>query len=402
MKRLHFQCGLDGHPSSRGVVAALCTEERHGEQGFMLVGLIVAIFIVLLVLGIAAPRMAQELKRDREVEAVHRGNQYVRAIQLYYRKSGSYPGSMDALAKGTPVKFLRQQYLDPFTGKSDWRLIHVGEAKTTVKGLFGKPLTGLAPGLGSAAGSASSGAIGAGAAGSGSAFGGSSGSAFGSSSSGSSSAFGSSGQGTGGLGSGSSASGPGYSNTGGAGASGAGTPSAGGATTGTDSSGTGSTTGPTTGSNSTLGSLSGNSSQSGSGFGVGGAPFVGVGIPKEGTSIVVLNEQTTYNTWEFIYDPRIEQLKQAAGLLGGGNQGLGSAGGISSGVGGTGTGTGYGASGSTGFGSSSGSSFGSPSGSSFGSSSGSSFGSSPGSGSGSSPSSGTQGTGTTPTTPQQQ
>jgi type II secretory pathway pseudopilin PulG len=393
MKRLYFRYWLDGRRSFEGVEGDLRTEERHGEQGFMLVGLIVAIFIVLLVLGIAAPKMAEELKRDREVEAVHRGNQYVRAIQLYYRKSGSYPASMDALAKGTPVKFLRQQYLDPFTGKSDWRLIHVGEAKTTVKGLFGQPLTGLAPGLGSASGSASSGAIGAGTAGSGSAFGGSSGSAFGSSSSGSSSAFGSSGQGTGGLGGGSSSSGPGYSNTSGAGASSAGTPSAGGATTGTDSSGAGSTP---TGSNSTLGSIAGNASQSGSGFGAGGAPFVGVGIPKEGTSIVVLNEQKSYNTWEFIYDPRIEQLKQAAGLLGGGNQGLGSAGGISSGVGGAGTGT-------SGFGSSGASGFGSSSGSSFGSSSGSSFGSSPSSGSGSSPSSGTQGTGTTtPTTPQQQ
>jgi type II secretory pathway pseudopilin PulG len=381
------------------------TEQRHEEQGFMLVGLIVAIFIVLLVLGIAAPKMAQELKRDREVEAMHRGNQYVRAIQLYYRKSGSYPASMDALAKGTPVKFLRQQYLDPFTGKSDWRIIHVGEAKTTVKGLFGKPLTGLAPGLGSASGQASSGTIGAGAAGSGSAFGGSSGSAYGSSSSGSPSAFGSSGQGTGGLGSGSSSSGPGYSNTSGAGASSAGTPSAGtptagGATTGTDSSGTGSTP---TGSNSTLGSAAGIASESGSSFAGGGAPFVGVGIPKEGTSIVVLNEQKTYNSWEFIYDPRIEQLKQAAGLLGGGNQGLGSAGGLNSGVGGTGTGaSGYGAPGNSGFGASSGSGFGSSSGSSFGSSSGSSFGSSPSSGNGSSPSSGTQGSGTTtPTTPQQ-
>src|SRR5271170_1464702 len=324
MRRLCFRYWLDGRDSRECVECDLRTDERQGEQGFMLVGLIVAIFIVLLVLGIAAPKMAQELKREREVEAVHRGNQYVRAIQLYYRKTNTYPGSMDALAKGTPVKYLRQQYVDPFTGKADWRLIHVGEAKTTVKGLFGKPLTGLAPGLGSAAGQASSGAIGAGAAGSGSAFGGSSGSAFGSSSSGSSSAFGSSGQGTGGLGGGSS-SGPGFSSATGAGASSAGTPSAGGATTGTDSSGTGST--PTS-SNGTLGSASGIASQSASSFSGGGAPFVGVGILKEGTSIVVLNEQTTYNTWEFIYDPRIEQLKQAAGLLGGGNQGLGSAGGL--------------------------------------------------------------------------
>ena len=38
------------------------------------------------------------------------------------------------------------------TGKADWRLIHVGEAKTTVKGFFGQPLAGLTPGLGSAGG----------------------------------------------------------------------------------------------------------------------------------------------------------------------------------------------------------------------------------------------------------
>jgi hypothetical protein len=30
-----------------------------------------------------------------------------------------------------------------------------------------------------------------------------------------------------------------------------------------------------------------------------------------------LNEQTTYQTWEFLYDPRIEQLKAKAALLGG-------------------------------------------------------------------------------------
>ncbi|MBB5337778.1 type II secretion system protein [Tunturiibacter gelidoferens] len=362
---------------------------RHGEQGFMLVGLIVAIFIILLVLGIAAPKMAQELRREKEVEAVHRGNQYVRAIQLYYRKNNSYPGTMDALAKGTPVKYLRQEYVDPFTGKADWRLIHVGEAKTTVKGFFGKPLTGLAPGLGSAAGLASPGAAGAGAAGSSSAFGSSSGSAFGSSGAGSgSSAFGgSSGTTLGGTSSAGATSG----GTTGAGSS---SPGASGATGSTDSSGVASTG---TGTNSTLGSAAGIASQSTGGFSGGGAPFVGVGIPKEGTSIKVLNEQTSYNTWEFIYDPRIEQMKGAAGLQGGGTQGLGSAGGLSSGVGGTGTGTG-----TSGFGSSGSSGFGSSPSSGFGSSPSSGFGSSPSSGFGSSPTSGSQGSGTTtPTTPQQ-
>jgi hypothetical protein len=41
-------------------------------------------------------------------------------------------------------------------------------------------------------------------------------------------------------------------------------------------------------------------------------------LPKTGDSITVLNEQTSYDTWEFIYDPRIEQMKAKAALLGGG------------------------------------------------------------------------------------
>ena len=131
---------------------------EQGEDGFMLVGLIVAIFLILLALSVAAPKVAQDLRRDREVEAVHRGNQYVRAIRLYYRKmNNTYPGSMEQLEKSNNIRFLRQKYVDPMTGKEDWRLIHVGEAKTTVKGFFGQPLAGLAPGLGTAAGMASPG-----------------------------------------------------------------------------------------------------------------------------------------------------------------------------------------------------------------------------------------------------
>lgn len=294
--------------------------QRQGEQGFMLVGLIVAIFFILLALSVAAPKVAQALRREKEVEAVHRGNQYVRAIRLYYRKFGHYPGSMEQLEKTNNIRFLRQRYIDPMTGKDDWRLIKVGEAKTTVKGFFGQPLAGLAPGLGTAAGqvsgtgTAGTGAAGTGQQGSGSAFGSSSpgSSAFGSSSPGSS-AFGSSSPGTSGLGASS-------------------TPTLGGSSAG------GGTSGPATlGSDSSAGSsnTSGIGSQSASTFSGGGAPFVGVGVPKEGDSITILNEQTTYNTWEFIYDPRIEQLYAKGALMGGGSTGLGANSGSASGFGST-------------------------------------------------------------------
>jgi type II secretory pathway pseudopilin PulG len=344
--------------------------KRQEEEGFMLVGLIVAIFIILLVLGVAAPKVSQELKREREVETIHRGDQYVRAIRVFYRKNGSmFPGSIEQLEKTNNVRFLRQRYLDPMTGKSDWKLIHVGEAKTTVKGFFGQPLSGMAPGLGSAAGAASP----------------TQGSTLGSSPTGSS-GFGSSSFGSGGYGSSSGSSGFGSSSSGSSafGSSGSGSsgmPTLGGSssTSGTGTSGTG-TSGSGSSTPSTLGSASGiASNQSGSGMPGGGGPFVGVGLPKEGSSITILNEQTTYNTWEFLYDPRIEQLYAKGALLGGGATGLGSAAGNSSGFGGAAPASGYGSSPSSGFGSS-------PS---------SGFGSSPGSGFGSSPT-------TPPTTPPQQ
>jgi type II secretory pathway pseudopilin PulG len=306
--------------------------KRQGEQGFMLVGAIVLIFLVFLALGIAAPKVARELRREREVEAVHRGNEYVRAIQLYYRKFGRYPGTVDQLVKTSNIRFLRQKYTDPMTGKADWRLIHLGQAKTTVKGFFGQPLAGL-PGAAGGLGAASSMASGQ----PGSAIGGSS-------------------PGTGGLGS-----------TGSSGLSGG--SSSGfslGSSTGPSSNTTGPGSSPGASSGGTVssggsGSSGGIGSQSATSFSGGGAPIVGVGSSHSGTSITILNEQTTYQTWEFIYDPRIEQLKAKAGLLGGGTNST------------------FGSGSSSSFGSSPGSS--SPSGSSSGSSI---FGNSSGTGSGSS------------------
>ncbi len=55
--------------------------------------------------------------------------------------------------------------------------------------------------------------------------------------------------------------------------------------------------------------------------------IVGVGTSKSGTSITQPNAQTTYESWEFWYDPRIEMLKQGANVTGGGMTGGGAPGG---------------------------------------------------------------------------
>jgi hypothetical protein len=294
----------------------------------MLLGAIVLVFLVLLTLSVAAPKVAHELRRDREVEAIHRGNEYVRAIQLYYRKFGHYPGNMDMLEKSNNIRFLRQKYVDPMTGKPDWRLIHVGEAKTTVKGFFGQPLAGLPGGGGTGGLGAASSMV----------SGQPTTTVGGTSTSPSSSSSGSSSFSLGGS---SSSSGSGFSLGGSSNSPGSSSPTAGpGGTAGTASGPGGS---GTSGSGST-GLGGGIGGQSATTFSGGGAPIIGVGSSKSGSSITDLNEQTTYETWEFLYDPRVEQLKAKAALLGGGSSsGFGS---------GSSTGSGSFGSGSSGSGSS--------------------------------------------------
>ena len=261
------------------------------EQGFALIGLVVAIFIILLALSVAAPTVARALRREREVEAVHRANEYVNAIRRYHLKTGAYPGSIEQLEKTNNIRYIRQKYTDPMTGKPDWRLIKVGENKTSVKGFFGQPLAGLAS------------------------------TGVGGSSAGMSGTTSSSASGT--LTASSSGTSGGMNNSTGSTLSGTGSSSSGSDTTATDpASSISSNSGPA-GSNGGIGSSSngpgsgGLGNQSGSSASS-GSPFLGVGVPTAGSAILVVNEQTTYPEWEFLYDPRIEQLRAKVNIFGGG------------------------------------------------------------------------------------
>ena len=85
------------------------------------------------------PRVAFEKQRDREQLLVDRGGQYQRAIQLFYRKFGRYPASMDDLETTNNIRFLRHKYKDPLTGKDDWRIVHMGPGGFLTDSLVQKP-----------------------------------------------------------------------------------------------------------------------------------------------------------------------------------------------------------------------------------------------------------------------
>lgn len=102
---------------------------RRKDSGYILIAVIFAVTVMAIALAAGIPAIRTQIKRDHEEELVHRGNQYVRAIQLYYRKFGRYPNSIDDLENTNNVRFLRRKYIDPVTGKDEWRIIHYGEAQ---------------------------------------------------------------------------------------------------------------------------------------------------------------------------------------------------------------------------------------------------------------------------------
>lgn len=254
--------------------------------------MLLAIFLMALLalsLAVAAPKIARSIQRDRDLETFHRGMQYRRAIQLYYRKFHAYPPNVEALVNTNDIRFLRKKYTDPITGQDDWKPIAFGQNKTpTAMGFFGEPLAGNASTL-AGIGPGGGGAGLPGAQNNGSPFGGSSGSGI----------FGSSGSD-----SGQSPSAGGSTPT-----YGGGSPS--GTSNGTDSSGT---PGSTPGSTSSTGTGTGSNSGSPT---FGGAGIIGFSPASDKTSILVYKKKQHYNEWEFTYDP-LSDMK----TIGGGNTGL--------------------------------------------------------------------------------
>ena len=98
------------------------------EAGYAVLLAIFLVATMLIFAAAATPNILIEGRRLREQEAIWRGNQYVRAIRLYYQKNGKYPANLEDLAKANAagVHFLRKSYKDPMNNTDGtWRLIYV-------------------------------------------------------------------------------------------------------------------------------------------------------------------------------------------------------------------------------------------------------------------------------------
>jgi type II secretory pathway pseudopilin PulG len=98
------------------------------DSGYTLLLVIFLVATMLIFGAVATQSVLTEGRREREEEMIWRGQQYERAISLYYRKFGRYPTKIDDLVKATNgVRYLREAYTDP-TNKTDgtWRFIYIG------------------------------------------------------------------------------------------------------------------------------------------------------------------------------------------------------------------------------------------------------------------------------------
>jgi len=114
---------------------------RRSQGGYALVALLALMSVVALFAMAVAPSMQQQTQREREQEAIFRGEQVADAIAQYYRyKAGTtgnfgdqaLPSSIDQLLEGVPIpggsknrQILRvSASRDPLTNGGEWRFVH--------------------------------------------------------------------------------------------------------------------------------------------------------------------------------------------------------------------------------------------------------------------------------------
>jgi type II secretory pathway pseudopilin PulG len=134
---------------------------RRRQRGYILISVLFAVTIAIIALAAAVPAIKTQIKREREEELIHRAKQYTRAIQLYYRKYKRYPASVDQLESTNNLRFLRQKYKDPISGKDEWKLLHFGEVVAKPRPAYLKGAT-PAGALGGSTGGSPAGGTGAG------------------------------------------------------------------------------------------------------------------------------------------------------------------------------------------------------------------------------------------------
>lgn len=100
---------------------------RRNESGYAYVMALAMVLTVIVGSQVILRNLVTESRSQHEQEMIWRGNQYARAIRLYYRKTGHFPQTQDDLVTGAPgIHFIRSEAVTDPINKSDgaWRFIY--------------------------------------------------------------------------------------------------------------------------------------------------------------------------------------------------------------------------------------------------------------------------------------
>lgn len=105
--------------------------ERRSESGMSLVAIMAIMAIFAVGLLAVAPTIQLEVQREKELEAIRRGEEIAQAIRQYveFHKGAKLPNSIDELLEGLPQGTKKRQILrpsaavDPLSEDGKWRLI---------------------------------------------------------------------------------------------------------------------------------------------------------------------------------------------------------------------------------------------------------------------------------------
>jgi type II secretory pathway pseudopilin PulG len=250
---------------------------RPPEKGYILLTLLLVVAMMGIFALAAYTTIEFEIRRDQELEMIHRGVQYSRAIRAYYKKFQRYPTKLEDLDNTNNLRYLRKHYKDPLNKNQDFRLLHFGEQGVTLAGgLAGGSIPG-ASAIGSPAGLNGSGQ-------GSSAFGGTGvgGSTFGNSGVNSSGVFA---QSSSGLGANSNSQTP----------------------TGQQGTTPASGLDPTQTAAQLAGGTAQEATSSSSQPLIASGPIVGVASLSKKSTIREFNKKKKYNEWQFVYDPAFDR-----------------------------------------------------------------------------------------------
>ena len=102
---------------------------KQSERGMSLVAVMAVLTLVAISLLAVAPTVMQGVQREKELEAIQRGEEVAEAIRQYVMFYKKLPESMDDLLQGLPHGTKKRQILrassavDPLSEDGKWRLI---------------------------------------------------------------------------------------------------------------------------------------------------------------------------------------------------------------------------------------------------------------------------------------